>query len=191
MATIDTSSIEGFDGMTPDQKVEALLSLSIPEKVDLSGYVTKDVADKYASEAAAYKKQLTARMTDEEAAKAQSDQAMQELQEKYNALLRDSTIANHTAKYLSLPGYDEKLARETAEALFNGDMDRVFQNQQKANQAYERKLKADLLRATPVPDGAGPGNEEEKPGVKLAMALGKAKADSQKASDDILKHYML
>ena len=52
MATIDTSMIEGFDGMTAEQKVEALLKTEIPEKVDLSLYVSKDTADKYATEAA-------------------------------------------------------------------------------------------------------------------------------------------
>ena len=36
MATIDTSMIEGFDSMTADQKVEALLKAEVPEKVDLS-----------------------------------------------------------------------------------------------------------------------------------------------------------
>ena len=37
MATIDTSTIEGFDSMTADEKVTALLGLQIPDAVDLSG----------------------------------------------------------------------------------------------------------------------------------------------------------
>ena len=52
MPTIDTSTIEGFEGMSAEQKVEALLKAEIPEKVDLSLYVSKDTADKYATEAA-------------------------------------------------------------------------------------------------------------------------------------------
>lgn len=189
MATIDTSSIDGFDGMTPEQKIEALLRFDIPEKVDLSGYVTKEVADKYASEAASYKKQLAARMTDEEVVKAQSEQAMKDLQEKYNALLRDSAIANHTAKYLTMPGYDEKLARETAEALFDGNMDKVFENQQKANAVHEKKLRADLLKNTPAPEGPV-GGAPQKANIELARSIGKAKADSAKTSDEILKQYL-
>lgn len=100
-------------------------------------------------------------MTTEESAKADADKAMQDLQEKYNELLKSSTIANHTARYLALPGYDEKLARETAEALFNGDMDKVFENQQKANAAREKELLAEQTRNSPQPKGAGSGETED------------------------------
>lgn len=56
MANIDTSMIEGFDGMTADEKVTALLGLQIPDPVDLSGYVKKDVFDAKATEAEAIKR---------------------------------------------------------------------------------------------------------------------------------------
>ena len=52
MANIDVTTIQGFDGMTAEQKVEALLKLDIPERIDMSKYVSKETADKYASEAA-------------------------------------------------------------------------------------------------------------------------------------------
>ncbi len=58
MPNIDTSTIEGFDSMTAEQKVEALLKAEIPEKVDLSRYVSKETFDKKASEASALSKQL-------------------------------------------------------------------------------------------------------------------------------------
>ena len=38
---IDTTAIEGFESMTAEQKVEALLKVEVPEKVDLSGYIQK------------------------------------------------------------------------------------------------------------------------------------------------------
>lgn len=44
---IDTSKIEGFDKMTPEQKLAALESYEIAEP-DLSGHVKKDVFDKTA-----------------------------------------------------------------------------------------------------------------------------------------------
>ena len=173
MATIDISTIEGFDGMTAEQKVDALLKAEIPEKVDLSLYVSKDTADKYATEAAELKKQLKSKMTDDEAAKAQADADRKELEGKYTELLRKSTIAEHTARYIAMPGYDEKLARETAEALFDGDMERVFANQQKANAAYEKKLRADLVKQDPKPDGAGCGEVGKNEAVEFAKKLGK------------------
>ena len=54
---IDFSSIEGYENMTAEEKLAALEAMDIPEP-DYSGWVKKDVADKYASEAAGYKKQL-------------------------------------------------------------------------------------------------------------------------------------
>lgn len=187
MANIDVTTIQGFDGMTAEQKVEALLNVEIPERIDMSKYVSKETADKYASEAAEYKKQLKSKMSVDEAAKVEQDKAMQEMQDKYNALLKQSTIANHTAKYLAMPGYDEKLARETAEALFDGDMEKVFANQQKANEAYEKKIKADALKGMRDP---AKGDDDYKPNVEYAKQRGKARADALKASKDVLSHYM-
>lgn len=66
MANIDTSTIEGFDGMTADEKVTALLGLQIPDPVDLSGYVKKDVFDAKATEAASLAKQLKTKTTEAE-----------------------------------------------------------------------------------------------------------------------------
>ena len=189
MPTIDTSTIEGFEGMSAEQKVEALLKAEIPEKVDLSLYVSKDTADKYATEAAELKKQLKSRMTDDEAAKAQADADRKALEDKYTELLRKSTIAEHTARYIAMPGYDEKLARETAEALFDGKMDVVFANQQKANAAYEKKLRADLVKQDPKPDGSGGGTEEKDEAVEFAKKLGKQRADALKNANEGLKHY--
>lgn len=192
MPTIDATQIEGFEQMTAEQKVEALLKAEVPEKVDLSLYVPKTVHDKTSSDLADAKKQLKAKMTDEEQAKEANDSAMQELQEKYNELLKSSTIANHTARYLAMPGYDEALARETAEALFGGDMDKVFANQQKANAAYEKQIRAEKVRSEPSHErkcGSGKA-EAEDAGVALAKKLGQRKNQSVKASEDIIKQYM-
>ena len=188
MANIDVTTIQGFDGMTAEQKVEALLKVDIPERIDMSRYVSKETADKYASAAAEYKKQLKGKMTADEAAKVEQDKAMQEMQDKYNTLLKQSTIANHTAKYLAMPGYDEKLARETAEALFDGDMEKVFANQQKANESYEKKIKAEAMKGMRDP---AKGDDDDKPAnVEYAKQRGKARADALKASKDVLSHYM-
>ena len=170
---ISTDSIHGFAEMSDADKVTALLGLDVPDPVDLSGYVKKEVFDAKATEAANLSKQLKSKMTDDEAAKAQADADRKELEDKYTELLRKSTIAEHTARYIAMPGYDEKLARETAEALFDGKMDVVFANQQKANAAYEKKLRADLVKQDPKPDGAGGGNEEKNEAVEFAKKLGK------------------
>lgn len=149
----------------------------------------KNALTKSNNEAAELKKQLRAKMTDDEAAKAQADADRKALEDKYTELLRKSTIAEHTARYIAMPGYDEKLARETAEALFDGDMEKVFANQQKANAAYEKKLRADLVKQDPKPDGAGGGNGEKDEAVEFAKKLGKQRADALKNANEGLKHY--
>ena len=183
---ISTDSIQGFAEMSDADKVTALLD--VPDPVDLNGYVKKEVFDAKATEAANLSKQLKSKMTDDEAAKAQADADRKVLEDKYTELLRKSTIAEHTARYIAMPGYDEKLARETAEALFDGKMDVVFA-QQKANAAYEKKLRADLVKQDPKPDGSGGGNEEKDEAVEFAKKLGKQRADALKNANEGLKHY--
>lgn len=187
---IDTSTIEGFEAMTAEQKVEALLNVDVPEKVDLAGYVKKDLFDRTASELAEAKKTLKGKMSEDEAAKAQAEADRKALEDKYTELLRKSTIAEHTARFIAMPGYDEKLARETAEALFDGDMEKVFANQQKANAAYEKKLRAELVKQDPKPDGAGKDGEKEDSAVEFARKLGRQRAESLKKANEGLKHYL-
>ena len=189
MPTISTESIEGFDSMTAEQKVEALLKVEVPEKVDLSGWIQKSQFDKVSSELAEAKKTLKGKLSEDEAARVQADADRKALEDKYAELLRKSTIAEHTARYIAMPGYDEKLARETAEALFDGDMERVFASQQKANAAYEKKLRADLVKHDPKPSGSGGGTDEEDKAVEFAKNLGKQRADALKNANEGLKHY--
>lgn len=185
---ISTDSIQGFAEMSDADKVTALLGLDVPDPVDLTGYVKKEVFDAKATEAANLSKQLKGKMTEDEAKKAEEDKARQELENKYQELLKKSTIAEHTSRFLAL-GYEEKLARETAEALFDGDMDKVFQNQQTANAAMEKKIRADLVKQDPRPGGAGGGSEEKSAGVKIAERIGKSRAEATTTANDILKHF--
>lgn len=186
MANIDTSTIQGFDTMTAEDKVNALLRMEIPDKVDLTGYIAKSQFDKVSSELADAKKQLKSKMSEDEAKKAEDDQARLDMEEKYNALLKKSTIAEHTSRFLAL-GYEEKLARETAEALFDGDMEKVFLNQQKANEAIEKKIRADLMKQEPRPSNTSGGNEDAT--VEWAKALAASRNASRKASEDVMKYY--
>ena len=186
---ISTDSIQGFAEMSDADKVTALLGLDIPDPVDMSQFVDKKVFDAKATEAANLSKQLKAKMTDDEAAKAQADADRKALEDKYTELLRKPTIAEHTARFIAMPGYDEKLACETAEALFDGNMDKVFENQQKANAAYEKKLRAEMVKQDPKPDGAGGDDKKKDTAVEFAKKLGKQRADALKSANEGLKNY--
>lgn len=150
---IDVTKIEGYAEMSAEEKLKALEEFDMPDP-DYSGYVKKDLYNKTASELAAKKKELKDKLSDDEREKLERDQKTQELQESYDKLLRESNISKATAKFLAL-GYDDKLAAETAEAYVDGDTEKVFANQQKAQAAFEKKIRAEALKDTPSPTGDG------------------------------------
>ena len=153
MAKIDVTQIEGYAEMSAEDKLKALEGFDIPDP-DYSGYVKKDVFDKTASELAGVKKQLKDKMTDDEAAKQKEQEEREELQSKYDKLLRESEISKHKATLLGL-GYDVKMADETAEAMADGDMEKVFANQKKHLDSVEKRVRADALKDTPKPTPDG------------------------------------
>lgn len=151
MANIDTSKIEGYDTMTAEEKVSALEKFSFADP-DFSGYVKKDVFDKTASELAQTKKDLKARMSEEEIAKAEHEAELNKYKEQALSLQREKNISENKAKFLSL-GYDDTLAGETAEALEKGDFATVFKNQQVVIENVKKIAKGEAMASTPAPAG--------------------------------------
>ncbi len=149
MAKIDISTIEGYEEMSPEEKLAALEGYEMPDP-DYSGFVKKELFDKASSEIASYKKKEFERMTEEEAAKAKAEEERAAMQARLQELERDKLINEYTAQFLGI-GYDKDLARETAEALQQGDMNMVFLNQSKFAAAREKALKAELMKNTPKP----------------------------------------
>ena len=148
--TIDTSKIEGYDAMTPEQKLDALTKFEIPEP-DYSGYVKKDQFDKTASELAKIKKEKSAAENDTKTKETELDSLKKMVEE----LQKDKQIATYTAQYIGL-GYEKALAEETAKAVVDGDTAKVFENQQKFLGEYEKKIKADLMKGSPKLGGGEP-----------------------------------
>lgn len=150
---IDVTKIEGYSDMTAEQKLAALEGFDVPDP-DYSGYVKKDVFDKTASELAAKKKELTEKMTEDEQKKQKEQEERDELQSKYDKLLHESEVSKFKAKLLGM-GYDEKLADDTAEAMADGDSEKVFANQKKHLEVVEKKVRAEALKDTPKPTPDG------------------------------------
>lgn len=155
MAKIDTSTIEGYSDMTPEQKIAALEAYESAEP-DYSGYVKKDVFDKTASELAAKKKELNAKLSEDEKKRRQEQEDREKLQSAYDQLLRDSKISKFKAELLAM-GYEDKLASETAEAMVDGDNDKVFANQKKQLEVVQKAARAEALKRTPKPQPDGDG----------------------------------
>lgn len=190
---IDTTTITGYAEMTAEQKLAALEAF---EYEDNSAELErmKNAVSKANSEAADWKKKHNALLDEdgkkkaaEEEAKAADAQRYADLEAKYNELEKKSTISEYKANYLA-QGYDEALAKETAEALADGNMAKVFENAEKFKIAFEAKIKSDLMDGTPKP-GGGTGSTEN-PHVEQAKAIGKAKAEANKTTADVLSHYI-
>lgn len=153
MAKIDLTKIEGYAEMSAEDKLKALEGYEIPD-ADYSGYVTKEQFDKTASELAAKKKELKDKLSEDEKAKLEAQEQQEAMKKELEGLRRESTISKNKARYLAL-GYDEKLAENTAAAVADGDLDTVFKNEKAHLDAFEKSIKAEALKGTPRPSGAG------------------------------------
>lgn len=146
---LDITKLEGYrSDMTPEQK----LALYEKAEFDLSGFVPKSTADKYASEAAEFRKKYNETLSEQERKEAEKAEADKKRQDEFDKLRREVDVTKHKAKFLEL-GFEAKLAAETAEALFDGKMDVVFANQAKHQEAMKSAMKAELLKTTPTPPG--------------------------------------
>lgn len=113
----------------------------------------KKALSKSNSEAAEYKRQLRAKLSDDEAKAQQEAEERKKMQDDYEALKRENTIFKNRASLLEL-GYDAALAQDTAAAMYEGDTAKVFACQKAFLEAQEKRIRADVLKATPAPAGS-------------------------------------
>lgn len=149
---INTNNIEGYETMSVEEKLAALEALELPD-VDKM----KSALDKATSEAAGYKKQLRDRMSEDEAAKAKAAEDMAAVMAELETMRAEKAVGEYTTQFMSI-GYDEALARSTAQAIQKGDMAAMFKNHAKFVVEREKALKAELLKGTPAPP-AGDGTK--------------------------------
>lgn len=177
------------DGMTMEEINAALKDKELIEKSVLAQYVPKDTADKYASEAATFKKQLLSKQTDAEAKAAEEAAKQEAMAQELEALKQESTIAKHNARFLELK-YDPALAASTAEALAKGDLETVFKNQALHTEAVEKAAKAGAMSNMDAPPATGTPSAALTAGVKLATELGKQAGQTNAQTNDVIKQYV-
>lgn len=188
MPNFDTSTIEGFESMTADQKVEALLKADIPERIDLSKYVSKETFDKKASEAASLSKQLKDKMTDDEAKEAEKNKIFEDMKSELENLKKEKQLSDLTSNYLNL-GYEKELAVEAAKARMDGDLKKEFEIGEKHRLALEKKWKAEAIDRTHNPGGAGGDDDKDKPDKAVEKAKELAKARYGTNFNDAISKY--
>lgn len=182
MAKIDTSIIEGYGEMTPEEKLKALEALDLPEP-DYSGYVKKDVLDKATHDAAEWKRKYRAQLDDDQQKLQEREEQFEAMKGELEALKHEKAVSSYTAKYIA-QGYKEDLAAATAEAMASGDIDTVFANNKKFLTEYEKSLKAELLKKTPVPDEVGSGSEKPMTKEKFQKLSYKEQLDYKASHPD-------
>lgn len=194
MAQIDVTQIAGFEEMTAEQKLDALMKLEVPDKVDLSGYVKKSVFDAKAAEASDLSKKLKGKMTEDEQKQAEIAEAAEAAAKEKEALLarvaeleKNNTLREYTLGFTNL-GFDEKLAAETANLFEEKDSVKFFANMKKFLENYEKAIEKKLMDKTPGP-GGNSNKDDEDAAVKKAKALYGAKNGTSKSYNDILAQY--
>lgn len=150
---IDTSKIEGYAEMTAEEKLAALEALEIGE-----GMVEKRLLDKANSEAADYKRQLRATMSEAEQKAAEEKEAREALENRLKELETEKKMSDYRAEFAGI-GYDEKNATDMAAALVSGDMKTVFRLQKAFVESQKEAIKAELLAQTPPPAGGAGKND--------------------------------
>lgn len=156
MAKIDVTSIEGYENMTADQKVEALLNLDYDDgssEIDR----LKDMISQKNSEVAQWKKKHNALLSDEDRKRTENDEAMQALKDELETLRKEKAVSGFTAKLLE-NGFSPDGASKGADALVNGDFDAFFGQLSTYKADLEKSIKADLIRQNPAPGGSGGTN---------------------------------
>lgn len=183
----DWTQVEGFrEGMSAEEMV-ALLADFTP-KPAAGGTDWKAQYDKSASEIASLKKQLKERMTDDERKEAERAAADAAMKEELEALRRERAIDKHKASFMAQK-YDAEASEKMAKALVEGKTDDLFTLLAAANGEAEKRMRAELLKATPTPPN---GKTETGDGMTDAerLAVKIAKDRSAQPAADVLSHYI-
>lgn len=155
MAKIDTSKIEGFDKMTPDEKVAALMGFEYEDNSEELER-QKNAVTKANKEAADWKRKHNALLDDDAKKKQEDDDALAAMKQELDDLRKEKTLSEFKSELIA-QGYDDALATDTAKAMVDNDTKTVFANQKKFLEGYAKIVKADALKKTPKP-AAGDGN---------------------------------
>lgn len=159
------------EGMTLEEINEVLADRELVDKSQFDGFVPKSLLDKATSEAADYKKKWKAASSDQEQKAIEDAEKQAAIEEELKALRRSNKVSEYEKQHLALK-YDEKDAKEIAEALYDGDMDTVFRLQKKHEEALQKSIKADLMKQMPTPPSGNQTTVDYSKQIAEAQASG-------------------
>ena len=159
---IDSTKIAGFEEMTADERVKALLEFEIETPKDSNEEVTKLKAalSKANSDAAEWKRQFREKQTEAERTEAERAEREKAVEEELRGLRRDKTVSGYVANCLAL-GYDKELALKAAEAMADNDAAAILACQQEFLEKTKKEMEAAALNKQPkLTSGAPPTAQE-------------------------------
>lgn len=155
MAKIDITKIEGYEAMSPEEKIAALEAFEYDDGASVIERQKQAISSANA-DASNWKKKYKELLSDDDRKKQESTEELEQLRAEVTTLKQEKTQSEYVSKLLA-QGYSETLAADTAKAMIEGDTTKVFANQQAFLVEYEKKVKADALKSTPRPP-AGDGS---------------------------------
>ena len=168
MAEVNTNApLEGTNTATnqtePAEVATATETVSTPDAADLLKQIAdlkaelnrnKKARDKALSEVGEYKKQLRAKMTADEQAEIERQEAEAEQKAYVASLETFKKTAEATARY-ALQGMNQEMATQAANAEISGDMDLLADIQRKHAQQMVKDAQAEWLKSRPELNAGG------------------------------------
>ena len=148
---VDVNRIAGFDEMSAEEKVKALLDFDIevpvPKETD-EVQKLKTALSRANSEASEWKKALREKQTEAERVEAERAEREKAVEEELRTLRRDKTVSGFVAQCLAL-GYENNLAQRAAEAMADNDAATIMACQQEFLETKQKELEVAALNKQP------------------------------------------
>lgn len=172
---------------TMDQLIERITALETANaQKDAEIQQWKNSSDKASSQAADFKRQLTARMSAQEQADQAKKEADEAMKNELASLRQRIAITEATKRYMKL-GMDEATAEATANAEISGDMEGVSKNFATLIESVKTAEWNRFLKERPEIN-AGHGDSEDDPAMQVVKSL--QSNHSKQSNKDILKNYI-
>jgi len=188
--TQSAQTVDGQDGGSGDDNADTLKAEIARLKKDLA--TQKEALDSATHQASVANKALKAKMTQEEIAAKEKEEAdakaAQELDELRREVARSKTVKSVMGKL----GTDEETSSELADLLYGAaDIDNAMLVLQKIWTAKENALKKEYGKLTPPgAGGAGDDNSPEAQGIRRARELGRNRAAVNEQAQKALNAYL-
>ena len=146
--TNETNESTASAEQKPDTaSLEARIKQLESENGKLKQSVTNASAD-----ASDWKKKYQAKLSEEDKAKEQQEEANAALQKELEELRTERNVANHKAQFVGM-GFEDELATETAKALNSGDSAKVFDGIRKFIASHDKQIAEKALLNNPTLKG--------------------------------------